>query len=580
MTKFNYLTDYAALYREDINEEVYSIDGYPIEWTFLNVSSTPSIDEVTFRHSSRLSIEIRNPNSSPYSFEGYNFPIPSDRISSEFSFNAMFKCAAPASVQIYLYDNLELFSSVEPVVTELSTSEWAACFSNIFQFTNENLPTYGLSVRIVISNHDGKIVHFTMPNLVEDKPFLTSTYYNPARRFFPDVYYDVDSQQTSPTFPFLKLWHSLTGVSDTVMKQYLDIFQHEDAEKPVSIKSQMDSSNYLSFSSQLTNPEIMPNHYTQWASMFIGNLIKSGIYIAEDVTINSPIKYIIGDTGPGGGQVFITPDTVGNSTGKYFEALNTGAFVSWTDTPNQNTLLSTASEIGSGYDNTAQIIALGSSAETTIESLFATLTYGGYSDWFVPSIDELLALYEVKNDLSISFYEDNYWSSTEDSSNVVFVKDFGITGMTQTYAKGNTVVAIPVRMFDAPTVPVTIPGTVQQEGLPDSLEFRRKQLSTRMYGFSAGTKGALKNAARSVVGEDAAVIITPNWNNDEWAIMVRTLTASTPGVSGSGQSSSAVYYTMEPAKPAGYTLMHQSIDEITFVLDDNDFGVFNQSVLG
>ena len=101
-----------------------------------------------------------------------------------------------------------------------------------------------------------------------------------------------------------------------------------------------------------------------------------------------------------------------------------------------------------------------------------------------------------------------------------------------------------------------------------------------MYGFSAGTKGALKNAARSVIGEDAAVLITPNWNNDQWAIMVRTLTASTPGVSGSGQSSSAVYYTMEPAKPAGYTLMHQSIDEITFVLDDNDFGVFNQSVLG
>ena len=400
MTKFNYVTDYAALYKEDVNGEAYSVGDYPIEWTFLNVSSTPRIDEVTFRHSSRLSIEIRNPNSSPYSFEGGSFEIPSDRISSEFSFNAMFQCAAPANISIYLYDSLELFSSVEPVVTELVTSEWTACFSNIFEFIDKNRPVYGLSVRIVVSLHDGKIVHFTMPNLVEDKPFLTSTYYNPARRFFPDVYYDVDSEQTGPTFPFLKLWHSLTGVSDTVMKQYLDIFQHEDEEKPVSIKSQMDSSNYLSFSSQLTNPEIMPDHYTQWASMFIGSLIKNGIYVSG------------------------------------------------------------------------------------------------------------------------------------------------------------------------------------QDVIDDSLDFKRRQISSRMYGFSAGTKGALKNAARSIIGEDAAVLITPNWNNDEWAIMVRTLTASTPGVFASGQSSSAVYYTMEPAKPAGYTLLHQSIDEITFVLDDNDFGVFDQSVLG
>lgn len=400
MSKFNYVDDYSGLYTTDLEGATYDISTYPIQWNFLNNSSTPKIDTTTFRRSSRLSIEIKNPNSNPYSFESIEFVIPSDRIENEFSFNALLKCNSPAQVSIYLYDYGELFSSVEPVVTELSTSEWTACFSNVIEFADKNRPVYGLGVRIVISNHNGQIVHFTMPNLVEDKPFLNSTYYRPARQFFPDVYYDVDSQQTSPTFPFFKLWHSLTGVSDTVMKQYINIFQYEDEEKPVAIKSQINSSNYLDFSSQLTNPEIMPDHYTAWASMFIGNLIKNGIYVSG------------------------------------------------------------------------------------------------------------------------------------------------------------------------------------QDVIDDSLDFKRRQIGTRMYGFSAGTKGALKNAARSVIGEDAAVIITPNWNNDEWAIMVRTLTASTPGVSGSGQSSSAVYYTMEPAKPAGYTLMHQSIDEITFVLDDNDFGVFNQSVLG
>ena len=400
MSKFNYLPDYSALYREDTDGRSYDIDDYPIEWNFLNESSTPLIDEITFRHSSRLSIEIRNPNIESYSFESIEFIIPSDKVSSDFSFNCMLKCGAPANVAIYLYDYLEPFSSVEPVVTELATSEWTACFSNVFEFVDKNRPVYGLGVRITISLHNGKIVHFTMPNLVEDKPFLTSTYYNPARRFFPDVYYDVDAEQTGPSFPFLKLWHSLTGVADTVMKEYLEIFEYEDSEKPVSIKSQLDSSNYLDFYSKLTNPQTMPVDYMQWASMFIGNLIKNGIYVSG------------------------------------------------------------------------------------------------------------------------------------------------------------------------------------QDVIDDSLDFKRRQISTRMYGFSAGTKGALKNAARSVIGEDTAVLITPNWNNDQWAIMVRTLTASTPGVSGSGQSSSAVYYTMEPAKPAGYTLLHQTVDAITFFLDDNDFGVFDQSILG
>ena len=400
MSKFNYIDDISGLYRRDALDNQYDLANYPILWTFLNNSSTPTLDALTYRHSSRLSIEIRNPITEEYSFNSIEFEIPADDVSKEFSFNAILKCAAPADVSIYLYDFEESFESVTPVVTQLTTSEWTACFSNIFEFANKNRPVYGLGVRVEIANHQGKIVHFSMPNLVDDKPFLNNTYFNPSRQFFPDVYYDVDSEQTSPTFPFYKLWHSLTGVADTVMKEYLNIFRYEDAEIPISIKSQEFSSTFDKFSSELTEPEIMPDQYTPWASMFIGNLIKNGIYVSG------------------------------------------------------------------------------------------------------------------------------------------------------------------------------------QDVIDDSLDFKRRQISTRMYGFSSGTKGAIKNAARSVIGEDAAVVITPNWDNDQWAIMVRTITASTPGVSASGQSSSAVYYAMEPAKPAGYKLLHESIDEITFVLDDSDFGVFNQSVLG
>lgn len=581
MTKFNFVDDYSGLYRSDIDNNDYDIDSYPVLWTFLNESTTPRIDAVTYRHASRLSVELRNPITESYSFESVSFEIPADQALKEFSFNAVLRCNAPANVTIYLFDSGELFSSVEPVTTQISASEWTACFSNIFAFVDKNRPVYGLKVRVVISEHQGKIVHFSMPNLVNDKIFMDSTYYNPALRFFPDIYKEIDAEQTSPTYPFFKLWHSLTGVADSVMKEYIDIFSYQQNEIPVSIKSQEFSSNYNGFLSKLTNPEVMPNAYTQWASMFIGKLIKNGIYITEDVTINSPIVYNIGDIGPGGGEIFITPDTAGNNTGKYFEVLNSTAYLMWTDYANISTSVPGANSIaiGGGFGNTAAIFALGPSEDYTIETFLSSFSYGGYSDWFVPSVGELQALYNVKDDLAMNFDIGIYFSSTGQFPDVAEGVGFPDGMQFSSVAKDSVQGVVAVRMFDG-SVPVTIPGTVQQEVLPDSLEFRRKQLSTRMYGFSAGTKSSIKNAARTVIGEDAAVVITPNWNNDQWSIMVRTVTASTPGVSGSGQFSPEVYQVMEPAKPAGYTLLHSTLDEITFVLDDNDFGVFNQSVIG
>jgi len=38
-----------------------------------------------------------------------------------------------------------------------------------------------------------------------------------------------------------------------------------------------------------------------------------------DAIIAAPVSYHIGQTGPGGGRIFITPLTPGNTTGRYFE---------------------------------------------------------------------------------------------------------------------------------------------------------------------------------------------------------------------------------------------------------------------
>jgi hypothetical protein len=61
---------------------------------------------------------------------------------------------------------------------------------------------------------------------------------------------------------------------------------------------------------------------------------------------------------------------------------------------------------------------------------------------------------------------------------------------------------------------------------------------------------------------------------------MRTVTSETPGALDAGYSSLNVLAAVEPMRPQGFIITHETIDEITFILGDVDFGVFDQSVLG
>jgi len=70
--------------------------------------------------------------------------------------------------------------------------------------------------------------------------------------------------------------------------------------------------------------------------------------------------------------------------------------------------------VGTGTQNTADIVS-GCSAAGIAARVADTFTLGGFSDWFLPSIDELNLLYAQRNvvggfDVSGSHF---YWSSTE-----------------------------------------------------------------------------------------------------------------------------------------------------------------------
>ena len=165
-------------------------------------------------------------------------------------------------------------------------------------------------------------------------------------------------------------------------------------------------------------------------------------------------SYSIGDTGPSGGKVFITPSTSGNTTGLYFEVAPVSAEVqrSWSqfapiNYTSTSVPLAQFDIIGTGKSNTVAIVNQGNSNPDTCAAKHCDdFTYGGYSDWFLPSKDELNQMYVNRVALNTGFSTVSYWSSSEVNANSAWLQNL-TTGFQANFFKSSTFYVRPVRSF-------------------------------------------------------------------------------------------------------------------------------------
>jgi hypothetical protein len=93
--------------------------------------------------------------------------------------------------------------------------------------------------------------------------------------------------------------------------------------------------------------------------------------------------------------------------------------------------------IGQGLINTATIVA-GCATSGISARLCDELILNGYSDWFLPSLDELSEMYtKLKVNGFGNFANHTYWSSTQADANQAFTVNMN-NGNQGTHAKGNT----------------------------------------------------------------------------------------------------------------------------------------------
>jgi hypothetical protein len=111
--------------------------------------------------------------------------------------------------------------------------------------------------------------------------------------------------------------------------------------------------------------------------------------------------------------------------------------------------------IGSGADNTSDILA-GCTESAIAAELCDNYTAGGYSDWFLPSKEELDLMYQNKATIDgtatagtnggSGFASAYYWSSTEFNNDFVWAQNFG-SGPQSKFYKNDALRVRAVRAF-------------------------------------------------------------------------------------------------------------------------------------
>lgn len=165
----------------------------------------------------------------------------------------------------------------------------------------------------------------------------------------------------------------------------------------------------------------------------------------------------------GGGIVVSVWKTAGVEHGLIASLTDLSSGIQWTKPPFQTTLIgSTAQSFTDGLSNTNVIVAQAGDGTDYAAGLCKAYNYGGYTDWYLPAINELKQCYnslQIVNEVlgstngflfSNSFVNGSgsyYWSSTEASNNLGWYQDFNYGNTGNPDKNGNYIAVRAVRRF-------------------------------------------------------------------------------------------------------------------------------------
>ncbi len=175
------------------------------------------------------------------------------------------------------------------------------------------------------------------------------------------------------------------------------------------------------------------------------DLNKDGLLNASEITqtvyqCNNPGKYQIGQS-YGGGIIFYLDESQEHGLIAATANQGTAAWGPMNFTTNANGIA-----IGTGQTNTTTITSA-QGVGNYAAKICNDLTLNGYSDWYLPSRDELNQMYIQKEKIGGFTLDAYYWSSSENDSDRVWGQFFMNGDKNSDLAKSNELLVRPIRAF-------------------------------------------------------------------------------------------------------------------------------------
>jgi len=173
---------------------------------------------------------------------------------------------------------------------------------------------------------------------------------------------------------------------------------------------------------------------------------------SADVVLSAKwVSYIVGDVGPASGWVFYDKGSYsGSPEWRYLEAAPSDiTYCVWGKT-NYSVSGADGLSIGDGWQNSIDITNSDGTSDKAVDScLSLQVNTGGinYSDWYLPSRDELICMVTNLSALGTGNFSDtHYWSSTEADDNNAYRIQYPAGGIAA-YKKDNQLKSRAIRQF-------------------------------------------------------------------------------------------------------------------------------------
>ena len=178
-------------------------------------------------------------------------------------------------------------------------------------------------------------------------------------------------------------------------------------------------------------------------------------YTCSNAGVRSPGggACVVGDIGPGGGLVFLISGGLTYEMARKDWGANETDGIQWCS--DRTNSVTTGTAVGDGSANTTAMLTSASPfVACTSSASNAARAYpgGGLTDWFLPSQDELNAMWLYSqvvgfNTATYGFASGFYWSSSQFSTNGAWYQNLGVGGQNPALKRTTTLLVRPVRAF-------------------------------------------------------------------------------------------------------------------------------------